>query len=302
MRVLGTVWLLAAWTAFAGRAAAGPEEAAADERLVRAAKVGVEGPALLDFLRRRSTPPARKQVRRLLRQLADSAQGKADRAAGELVSLGTAVLPYLKEALADPAFAETKPRIENCLKWLEGPERRRCRVPLCGWWASASRRAPSRRCWPSSPRPRTRRLSPRWRTVLAALALRGGKPDPVLLDAITRDADATRRTVAAELAWLRQPLPMPLSCGHFCAAQRRCCACRLARAPAEIGAGEAIPVLIALLADLPRAQADETLALLRRLAAPLGPAVTMIGNGPDVQRSAATPGRNGGAGRTPTRC
>jgi HEAT repeat protein len=273
MRVRRAAWLLAVWSLLAGTAPAREDETVADERLVRSAKVGVDGPALLVFLRCRSAAPDPARVERLLRQLA-TPQG--DEAFGELVARGPAVLPKLKEALNDPALARTKPRIEACLKWLEGPE--------ALLLSQAVVRLVARR-QPKGAVPALLALVPsaeealiaEVRDALAALALRDGKPDPQLLDAIAKDADAGRATVAAEALakavsvdglWVRPLLRSPQP------QVRR----RLAVALAELGESEAVPVLLSLLSSSSRAEAEEALGVLRRLAGPLGPPVEQKGH------------------------
>src|SRR4051794_20319913 len=117
MRFPLAVWPLIAGLTLAPRLLSAPPDPAADERLLQSAHVAADGRALLDFLTRRSATTANpEQVGRLLRSLVDGPAEQADRAAGELVSLGPLVLPRLRAALNDPAFARGKARITECLK------------------------------------------------------------------------------------------------------------------------------------------------------------------------------------------
>src|SRR5262249_9040790 len=74
--------------------AAGAESDSADEQTLQAVGLATDGPALLEFFRKRAQPDFhRDQVAHLLRQLSDKETG--DQAAGELVALGAVALPLL---------------------------------------------------------------------------------------------------------------------------------------------------------------------------------------------------------------
>ncbi|MBM4073523.1 MAG: hypothetical protein FJ271_32065 [Planctomycetes bacterium] len=91
---------------------------AADEKIVKQAGLGSDGPALLAHLRANTPDDAtRKQVKQLIVQLADRSFGKREQASAELGKLGLKAAAALREAsrAADP---ETARRAENCLRRL----------------------------------------------------------------------------------------------------------------------------------------------------------------------------------------
>src|SRR5215831_3371521 len=94
-------------------APADPGAGAADERLLREARVAAGGPALLDFFRNQTmTEATRAKVEALVRQLGDPAFDRREKASAELVALGRVALPQLRQALRD-ADLEVRRRAED---------------------------------------------------------------------------------------------------------------------------------------------------------------------------------------------
>jgi hypothetical protein len=103
-------------------AAASPEAIRADEQLVKAARVGVEGPALLAYLRK-ATPASvqREQLEALIKQLGSEKFAEREQASAALVALGQLAAPVLRRALKDPNV-ELARRAEKCLQQIDaGP-------------------------------------------------------------------------------------------------------------------------------------------------------------------------------------
>src|SRR5262245_13415964 len=94
-----------------------------DERLLRSARLGVDGPALLDFLNKRvAADGQRERIVRLARQLGEASGEQADRIFGELVPFGPAALSPLKEELNRVGTGKAGPLLKECIQWIEGPE------------------------------------------------------------------------------------------------------------------------------------------------------------------------------------
>src|SRR5262249_31669677 len=75
----------------------------ADEPTLQAAGLAADTPQLLDFFRKRSQGRAdQEQIRRLVRQLGDRAPATRAKAAAELVCIGPAAIPWLRQAVKDP--------------------------------------------------------------------------------------------------------------------------------------------------------------------------------------------------------
>ncbi|HZT82601.1 MAG TPA: HEAT repeat domain-containing protein, partial [Gemmataceae bacterium] len=117
-----TPWLPAAVAlllAVAGRAAPPAEETAADEKLLKEAKVATDGPGLLAFLRKRvPDDEGRQKVAALVRRLGSDDFPAREEATKALVAVGPPALPLLRQALNDPD-AEVKRRARGCIEAIE---------------------------------------------------------------------------------------------------------------------------------------------------------------------------------------
>jgi HEAT repeat protein len=94
--------LLAAAALGAPAARADDDPTAEDEKVVKGAGLGAEGPALLEFFRKRTlTDDDRKQFADLIKQLGDEDFAKREEASRELIKRGSPVLPLLRQATRD---------------------------------------------------------------------------------------------------------------------------------------------------------------------------------------------------------
>src|SRR5262249_47450728 len=94
--------------------------AADAERMLRAAKMGVDGPSLLEFVRGQSKGGGRiDQMKELVRKLGDDNFEVREKAVKELTALGKAAVPLLRDAArsSDPEVAR---RARLCLEQI-GP-------------------------------------------------------------------------------------------------------------------------------------------------------------------------------------
>lgn len=112
-------WPLAAallLTAAAARAEppAAPDTAA-DERLLKEAGVKADGPALVEFFRKRVPPDVSpERLAALVKQLGDDDFDAREKASAALKALGARALPALRRAAGD-ADPEVKRRAQECL-------------------------------------------------------------------------------------------------------------------------------------------------------------------------------------------
>src|SRR5262249_40905383 len=209
----------------------------------------------------------RDRIVRLTRQLVEAKGEQADRAFGELVAFGSAALAPLKEELKNVRPGNAPPLLEECIKLLEGPAA--SDIPRAVIRLTARRKpegaVPALLAYLGAAE--DEEAINEVRHALTALALRSGKPEPALLAAV-KSADHIHHTVAAEA---------------LCAADNAKAARKLLRDPdanlrlrialalMERGDAEAVPVLIALLAEVPVNEGQQALHALRHLAGPLAP-------------------------------
>jgi hypothetical protein len=118
------VWFMSLVLALSGPngAPAVDEQLADDEKLLREAGVGLDGPALLELFRKRSlTESDLKRLEEVVRQLGSSSFQEREQATEELKSRGSAELPLLRKALTD-VDAEIVRRARGCIEEIEnGP-------------------------------------------------------------------------------------------------------------------------------------------------------------------------------------
>jgi hypothetical protein len=169
------------------------DHTAADERVLKAAKVGTDGPALLAYLRSQTPGPARlAKVKALVRQLGDDDFTKRQEASKGLVAAGVIALPYLREA-AKGSDREVVRRARDCLKQIgtgPGVAVPAAAVRLLGWKRPAGAARVLLDYLPAADEPVAREA----RAALAALA-EGAKPDPDLVRAL-EDKDPVKREAA----------------------------------------------------------------------------------------------------------
>ncbi len=269
MSVGSFVILLASLSAVqppAGPPASTAAPSPADEQTLKAANLAVTGPALLDFLHKRTAAPADKaQIAALVKQLGDPAQAAHDPAAGQLTALGEAAVPFLREAannLDDPDFAR---RARQCLQNIEGAQGAGLTTAVVRALAAVKPDGTAEALLDYLPYAEDEKVEQGIEDALATVAFRDGKPESAIVRALT-DNTPIRRSVAAavlcrvggleQLAAVRVLLKDPKPTVRF----------RVATALSDAYSADAIPVLIDLLSELPNEQRKEDEAYLTKLA------------------------------------
>jgi HEAT repeat protein len=235
-----------------------------------------DGPALLAELRKHTlTPEGQARIETLVQELGDDVFAVREKASTELVACGRLAVPFLREA-AKSSDLERKRRAEACLGRIATSDARA--LP-----AAALRLLPLRRP-PAAiegllaylPYADNETLTSEALTALAALALRDGKPDPALVQAL-EDKMPVRRAAAAEaLARTGAPAVRPMV-RKLLQDANPSVRFRVALALVVGRDRDAVPALIEALVDLPAddsSQAQETLLVLAGDKAPAVPAGT----------------------------
>jgi hypothetical protein len=254
-------------------AGAKPEDLTADKETLKAAKVQSDGPSLLKLFRSRTmTPAVGDEIQALIRQLGDKSFPLRQKASAALVAKGAVALPLLRAAVGNSDI-EVGRRASACARRIEDND-----YDL-GVLAAATRLLGAAKPPGTAevllaylPFTGDDVLADEIRTALRAAVLQGGKPDPVLIQALTDPAPLKRGAAGAALASVLEER----------AAVRKLLkdADPLVRLRVSLGLArardrEAVPVLIDLLANLNREQGWLAEDVLLRLAGEQAPPVSL---------------------------
>lgn len=250
----------------------GEESLPSDEETLRAAKVGTDAAALLDYFRKRTVGDVNQaEVDDLIRQLGDDSFEVRERASARLVALGTSVTAALERATHD-SDVEVAHRAERCLGVIKGGGA--ALVPAAAARLLARSRPPGAAgvLLAYLPSAESDLVAEEVRRTLAGLAVRDGRADPEIVAAL-KDRSPIRRAAAAtallqggaaqERAAVRQLLrdadrSVRLHVALLFATSR------------DVGA---VPVLIDLIGQLPAGESWQAVDFLCRLAGDSAPAV-----------------------------
>jgi hypothetical protein len=304
--------------AAAGRAEPAP---AADEQLLRAAGVAVDGPGLLEYFRQRTALGSdQERIAELVRRLGDKAYPVRARASAELVAVGAPALNLLRQALAD-TDAEVHRRADQCIQAIEDG---RGAAPAAAAARLLRVRAPAGAVaalldylpWADGEAVEEEVVQ-----TLLAVGVRDGRADPALVAAL-RQKSAPRRAAAAQVLGRAGSDEQKVEVRRLLADLDPHVRLRSARGLLAAGDKGAVPTLIALLTEAPLDLAERADDLLQSLANDQGPTSVLVddrdvrcqcrdgwrawwrahGPGLDLARAAAAPSgdpasRAGGAAR-----
>jgi HEAT repeat protein len=255
-----------------------------DEQTLRAAGLGADGPALLDFFRRRSAVTADSQrLKELIQQLGDRDAARAEQAAGELVAVGPPAVPLLRQAAREVDDPDRANRARRCLDFLEGARGAALASAALRVVAARQPDGAAEALLAYLPFADDENVVEEVRNTLAVLAVRGERADPALLKALA-DPSPLRRAAAAEAfcqanldearAALHRLLNDPMPVVRL----------RAALALAQSREPKAVSTLITLLADLPPAQAKHAEEFLQALAGDQAPKAPLGGDAAAQER------------------
>lgn len=248
-------------------------QVAADEQTLKAAHLKSDGESLLNFFRGRTvSDEERVRVQELIRQLGSASFRQREEAVMALINRGPVALEMLKQAVKD-ADLEIARRAEKTLQRIQAGDVA-VEVP-----AAAARLLAVRK--PAGavevllaylPFADNDNVADEVRTTLTALALRDGKPEPLLVAALT-DKDSLRRATAGEILCRAGIADLKPSLRKLLHDPQPLVRLRLALAFVAAKDRDAVQVLIDLLPDLSLAQLWQAEDLLYRLAEDKNPPV-----------------------------
>jgi hypothetical protein len=266
--------LVAASMGWVGAWGADADPSQADEELLKGAEIATTDEALLAFLRSRTLNESdNDKLKILIRQLGDDSFEVREKASLGLVARGAAAEPFLREALKSTDI-EVVRRAEECLRQIK-------RGVSAAVPAAAVRMLGRRKPVGATevllaylPHADSETVADEVRRALTGLALRDGKPDPLLMKALT-DKLGVRRAAAAEALCRAGATEARAEVRKLLQDPEPLVRLQVGLALASAKDRDAVPVLIDLLAQLPREQSWQTEDILLRLAGDKAPSTAL---------------------------
>jgi HEAT repeat protein len=237
----------------------------ADESALKAAGIPTDGPGLAAYFKKRSTTASNEaHIKELVRRLGDDEFRTREEASRQLVMLGPRARPFLQAALKD-ADPEIVRRAGDCLERIA---RDTSVTALSAAVRVLSRRRPLNAAavlLNYLPSAEDDRIAETIHQVLPDLAVRDGKGEPALVEALKDESPDKRAAAAAALA-KAHPLDVLPSVRKLLSDSDPNVRLRVGLALAASGEKDAIPALIRLIDDVPLQRNGLVLELLDRLA------------------------------------
>jgi hypothetical protein len=173
-----------------------PDFGAEDEKLLKAAKLKTDGPALLEFLRKKVPAGSdMAKIKALIEQLGDDSFDVREKATAELIALGASALPLLRQA-AESTETEVRRRANQCIQAIGVQKDDKTVAAAIRLVALRKPAGAAEVLLTWEIRLADDALAREVRSALAAVAVVNGKPDDVLVKALD-DKDPQRRAAAA---------------------------------------------------------------------------------------------------------
>jgi hypothetical protein len=246
----------------------------ADEQLLAQARVGADGPALLEFFRARTLTGARREkVLALIQQLGAQSYAARSKASAELIKMGPLAVSFLREAGKNPDL-EVKRRVTDCLNSIRktsDPALPQAAARLLAVRKPAGAAAVLLDYLPHAD---NTEVAEEVCAALGAVALRDGKAEPVLVQALADQLPVKRGAAAAALCRAGD-LPQRPAVRKLLHDPVPAVRLQVALALAQAKDKSAFPVLIALLSELPADEAWQSHDFLYQVARETAPDVPL---------------------------
>jgi F0F1-type ATP synthase epsilon subunit len=220
----------------------------ADKALLEENKVPTKGPELLEFFRKRYLEGATEEkIKRLIEQLGDDEFEKRQAASGQLVLIGQRAIKHLQEALRH-ADLEIRHRAKKCLAQISSDGGLATGISAAAVRLLAKQKPEGvvRVLFSSLPRLDDESLTEEVRQALTRLALKDGKPHPVLVAGLKDKLAVKRAAAAVALCKVKATEQMP-AIRKLLEDPEQPVRVRVALAMVQMRHKEAMPVLLALM-------------------------------------------------------
>ncbi len=250
-------------------------EPAGDEQLLRSAGLATDDAALLDFFRKQTTgEELHRRTQTLIGQLGADSFLVREKGSGELVILGPAVVPLLRQAIRDNPDLEVRRRARACVEQIRMDRPSSIAAAAARLLAVRQPDGAAETLLAFLPGPYDDDVVEEVQAALVALARGDGRRNPLFVAALT-SATPAQRTAAAVALCRASPIEDRSSVRRLLQDKEASVRLPVARELAIAGERDAVPVLIELLAQLPARQAAQAEELLYRLAGPAAPQVSL---------------------------
>lgn len=250
---------------------AGPETTQADEKTLKDASLSVEGPALLDFFRKRTLGDTdRVQILGLIDKMGDDSFKTREKAFADLLALGPAAAPLLRQAQQTSSDIEVVRRSERCLQLIEKTYSAAIAAAAARVLAIRKPEGTVETLLAYLPFADEEAVVEEVRATLIAAGVRGGQVDKGLVNAV-QDKLAIRRAIAGEVLVRVGTAEQRTAMHKLLKDADPSVRLRVGLALVERKDKEALPTLIALLTEAPRGQCWRIEDVLYRLAGEQAP-------------------------------
>lgn len=169
----------------------------ADIETLKAANMAVEGKAMLEFFQKHTVSDTNRQrLSELIKLLGDEDFDKREQASEEIEKFGVSAIGMLRQAERTP-YPEVLRRCERCLKNIEKVPTRTLASAAARLLGDLKTEGATETLLNFLPLAEDDTVADDVRGALAALAMRGGQPDPVLHEAL-ESKETIKRSAAAE--------------------------------------------------------------------------------------------------------
>jgi cyclophilin family peptidyl-prolyl cis-trans isomerase len=248
-----------------GALAAPPDAINADEQTLKAAGLGTDDAALIDFFRSKTLEDGyRDKIAALICDMGADDFAVREKASSELVKIGGKAASLLRQAKAS-GDVEVARRAEACLGKIEKHQEPALMVAAARLLAVRRPAAAAQTLLKFAPFADDRDTLEGVRDALAGVAVRDGKPEPVLTGALVNKQPLLRGLAGEALVRAGQADALP-AVRELLDDADRLVRLRVGLAFVEKNDKSVIPRLIELLADLPRDQSQVIEDLLVRIA------------------------------------
>lgn len=176
-----------------------PDAAALDTRMLEQAHVAVDGPGLLEFFRKRTLSNADiERISQLVTDLGDDSFEVRQKASAQLIAIGSAAVPLLKQATKSDDI-EVVRRAQECLKHIETGNSTSVVAAAARMLAVRKPAGTAEVLLAYLPVAEDDVVGEAVRQALTATAVRDGKADPVLVAALADKSPVRRAAAGAAL-------------------------------------------------------------------------------------------------------